>query len=71
MIENITTHYMACLGVYRAIYILNWFYRYETEGFYCWTQILAGLLQTGLYMDFLYNYFKALKSGKGREDLPF
>ena len=24
-IENITSHYMACLGLYRFIYILKWF----------------------------------------------
>jgi ER lumen protein retaining receptor len=24
MIENITSHYMACLGLYRFFYIINW-----------------------------------------------
>ena len=46
-------------------------YRYQTEGFFCWTQTLAALLQTGLYCDFLYYYVKAVKEGKPvRYELP-
>ena len=26
--ETITTHYLAALGLYRALYIPNWIYRY-------------------------------------------
>ena len=26
--ETITTHYIFALGAYRALYILNWIYRY-------------------------------------------
>ena len=40
-------------------------YRYFVDDFYCWTQILSGILQTGLYVDFLYYYFISLKEGKG------
>ena len=46
-------------------------YRYQVEGFFCWTQTLAALLQTGLYIDFLYYYFKSVKEGKPvRYELP-
>ena len=34
------------------------------EDFLCWTQVLSGVLQTGLYFDFLYYYFASLKEGK-------
>ena len=53
-VENLTSHYVACLGLYRFFYILNWVYRYHYENFFCWTQSVAALLQTGLYVDFLY-----------------
>jgi len=64
VIENLTSHYVAMLGLYRLFYIFNWIYRYQVEDFYCWTQILAGSLQTILYSDFLYQYFKSLKDGQ-------
>lgn len=71
VIENLTSHYVACLGLYRFFYILNWVYRYQVEGFFCWTQTLAAVLQTGLYIDFLYYYFKSVKEGKPvRYELP-
>jgi len=70
IVENITSHYVATLGLYRFFYILNWIYRWRTEKFYCWTQILSGSLQTGLYVDFLYWYYVSLKEGKSVIELP-
>ena len=70
IVENITSHYVAALGLYRFFYILNWVYRYQVDGFFCWTQVLSGTLQTGLYCDFLYNYFIAVKEGKSVIELP-
>jgi ER lumen protein retaining receptor len=55
--ETITTHYMFALGGYRALYLLNWVYRYATEGHSDWIVWIAGLVQTALYMDFFYIYF--------------
>lgn len=57
--ETITTHYLLCLGLYRAFYLLNWIYRF----FYVSSRpevivILAGILQTALYSDFFYIYYK-------------
>ena len=63
IVENITSHYVAALGLYRFFYILNWIYRYQVDGKYCLTQILSGLLQTGFYCDFLYRYYVAIKEG--------
>lgn len=54
--ETITSHYLFALGSYRALYIVNWLYRYYTEGFYDWIAIVAGCVQTALYCDFFYLY---------------
>jgi ER lumen protein retaining receptor len=54
--ESITSHYLFALGAYRGLYILNWIYRYYSEGFYDLIAILAGILQTILYCDFFYLY---------------
>lgn len=32
--ETITAHYLFALGLYRGLYIVNWIYRYNTEGYY-------------------------------------
>ena len=54
--ETITSHYLFALGSYRALYIVNWVYRYYTEGFYDLIAIVAGCVQTALYCDFFYLY---------------
>ena len=54
--ESITSHYLFALGAYRALYILNWIYRYYIEGFYDLIAIIAGVIQTILYCDFFYLY---------------
>lgn len=54
--ETITSHYLFCLGSYRALYIFNWVYRYYTEEFYDLIAIVAGIVQTVLYCDFFYLY---------------
>ncbi|KAF9347136.1 endoplasmic reticulum retention protein [Mortierella sp. AD094] len=63
--EVITTHYLFALGGYRALYLLNWIYRYYTEHYIDWIVWIAGTVQTGLYCDFFYIYFtKVLKGAK-------
>ena len=54
--ETITSHYLFALGAYRALYIINWVYRYYFEGFYDFIAIIAGCVQTALYCDFFYLY---------------
>jgi ER lumen protein retaining receptor len=62
---SITSHYLFALGTYRALYILNWIYRYYGEGFYDLIAIVAGIVQTVLYCDFFYLYItKVLKGQK-------
>jgi ER lumen protein retaining receptor len=65
-VENLTSHYIFCLGAYRACYVLNWIWRFVTDNTYrgqyvTWT---AGLLQTSLYVDFFYYYLKYKKQGR-------
>lgn len=67
-VSNITSHYVFCLGAYRALYLVNWFYRYFTEKHYydpiAW---VSGLIQTLLYVDFFYYYLKARVYNKAME----
>ncbi|EEB96742.1 hypothetical protein MPER_04073, partial [Moniliophthora perniciosa FA553] len=67
--EAITTHYLAALGVYRALYIPNWIYRYFTEGVVDPIAVTAGIVQTGLYLDFFYVYFTKVLQGQ-KFELP-
>uniref|UniRef100_A0A183C3Z4 ER lumen protein-retaining receptor n=1 Tax=Globodera pallida TaxID=36090 RepID=A0A183C3Z4_GLOPA len=54
--ETITAHYLFALGSYRALYILNWVYRYYMEDFMDIIAVVAGIVQTVLYADFFYLY---------------
>ena len=54
--ESITSHYLFALGSYRALYLLNWVYRYFSEAHYDLIVIFAGIVQTILYCDFFYLY---------------
>ncbi|KAA8495908.1 ER lumen protein-retaining receptor B [Porphyridium purpureum] len=65
-VENLTSHYIACLGGYRALYLLNWVWRFFTEPRYRhWIEWIAGTIQTALYADFFYYYF--LNKTKGQK----
>jgi ER lumen protein retaining receptor len=55
--ETITTHYLFALGVYRALYIPNWIYRYLTESYSDPIAVVAGIVQTVLYSDFFWVYY--------------
>ncbi|KAF6761111.1 ER lumen protein retaining receptor-domain-containing protein [Ephemerocybe angulata] len=67
--ETITTHYLAALGAYRALYIPNWIYRYFREGVVDPIAVTAGIVQTGLYLDFFYVYFTKVMQGE-KFELP-
>eukprot|EP01026_Neomeris_dumetosa_P037753 TRINITY_DN30621_c0_g1_i3.p1 TRINITY_DN30621_c0_g1~~TRINITY_DN30621_c0_g1_i3.p1 ORF type:complete len:218 (-),score=-0.23 TRINITY_DN30621_c0_g1_i3:195-848(-) len=70
-IDNLTGNYVFLLGSYRALYLLNWIYRYFTEQQYSqWIVWLSGLLQTALYCDFFYYYLKSWKENKVLDSLP-
>nr|AFK37736.1 unknown [Lotus japonicus] len=64
-IDNLTGQYVFLLGAYRALYILNWIYRYLTEPhFVHWITWISGLVQTLLYADFFYYYFQSWKNNQ-------
>ncbi|KAK2766171.1 endoplasmic reticulum retention protein [Arachnomyces sp. PD_36] len=55
--ETITTHYLFALGIYRALYIPNWVYRYFANERNYPIAIIAGIIQTILYSDFFWIYY--------------
>jgi len=67
--DTIDTHYLAALGAYRALYIPNWIYRYWSDGSVDPIAVTAGLVQTGLYLDFFYVYFTRVLQGQ-KFELP-
>eukprot|EP00049_Salpingoeca_infusionum_P017744 m.354181 g.354181 ORF g.354181 m.354181 type:complete len:213 (-) comp16947_c0_seq1:1268-1906(-) len=68
--ENITSHYLFALGSYRALYLLNWVWRYFTEGHFDSVAIIAGVIQTALYCDFFYLYITRVLKGRKLQTLP-
>jgi len=64
--ETITTHYLFALGIYRALYIPNWLYRYfiEVPSFFDPIAVVAGIIQTVLYSDFFWIYYTKVLQGK-------
>lgn len=64
-VENLTADYIVALGLYRALYMLNWIYRWFTEpGYSAWVVWIFGTIQTALYVDFFYYYFISRLQGK-------
>jgi len=63
--ENLTAHYLFALGIYRALYIPNWVVRYYgAEHHWDPTSVLAGSVQTILYLDFFWIYFTKVLQGQ-------
>lgn len=67
--KSLTVHYIFALGLYRALYIPNWFWRYLVEGKFDKIAVLAGVVQTLIYSDFFYVYYKKVIRGS-KTDLP-
>ena len=55
--ETITTHYLFALGAYRALYLLNWLWRFAFDGKVDLIALISGAVQTALYSDFFYIYY--------------
>merc|ERR1711935_879505 len=64
LFSSITSHYLFFLGLYRLLYIVNWYYRYTQEGMFDRIAVVAGCVQTVLYMDFFYLYITKVMYGK-------
>lgn len=67
--KSLTIHYIFALGLYRALYIPNWAWRYYQEDKFDKIAILTGIIQTLIYSDFFYIYYKKVIKG-ARSDLP-
>lgn len=62
-VDTLTGNYVFLLGAYRALYLLNWIYRYLTERRYrAWIVWVSGVVQTALYCDFFYYYLMAWRN---------
>lgn len=61
--ESLTTHYIFALGLYRALYIPNWFYRFFSEGKFYWVAIVTGIIQILVYSDFFWIYYNKVMKG--------
>jgi len=68
--ETITSHYLFALGIYRALYIFNWVYRYYAESFLDIIALVAGIVQTVLYADFFYLYVTKVIQQRRNIQLP-
>ncbi|CEG01005.1 ER lumen protein retaining receptor [Ostreococcus tauri] len=69
-IDTLTSNYIFLLGAYRALYMLNWIYRYFTERDYSqWIVWTSGTLQTATYCDFFYYYILSWRKNE-RLSLP-
>ncbi|OAF70035.1 ER lumen protein-retaining receptor [Intoshia linei] len=62
--ETITSHYLFALGSYRALYLINWVWRFISEGHFDIIVVVAGIVQTLLYADFFYLYVTKVIQGK-------
>ena len=68
--DALTSHYLFALGAYRLFYIFSWFYRYIIYGDLIWVSLIAGIIQTLLYCDFLYQYIQqVVRKVKSKYDL--
>jgi ER lumen protein retaining receptor len=68
--DALTSHYLFALGAYRIFYIFSWVYRYFLYGSVEWISVVAGVVQTLLYVDFLYHYVQqVVRKAKDRFDL--
>jgi ER lumen protein retaining receptor len=43
-VENMTSHYVFCLGAYRALYIVHWITRYMDVGYIPNVSLCAGVI---------------------------
>ncbi|XP_058818520.1 ER lumen protein-retaining receptor erd-2.2-like [Topomyia yanbarensis] len=63
-VDNYTSFYLLSLGSYRALYIINWLYRYHYEGYYDVNAITAGFVQTTLFALVFVRLFSLMRREK-------
>lgn len=67
--ESLTVHYIFALGIYRFLYIFNWFYKWIFGIEFDLVSFFAGIIQTLLYSDFFYIYYTKVMKGQ-KFELP-
>lgn len=60
--DVLTTHYLLCLGLYRFFYIGHWVSRWYWYGKINYITVVCGMVQTILYVDFFFQYFRLVVS---------
>lgn len=69
-VENFTSHYIGALGCYRFFYLLSWAYRFIMGHHIFWTSVIAGVVQTLVFAELVYEYIRSVREGKQRMELP-
>jgi ER lumen protein retaining receptor len=69
-VENLTSHYVFCLGAYRLLYIMEWTSKYLNDEPISMVSVSAGVVQIVLHADFFYYYILAKLSNKPNVALP-
>ncbi|KAJ3227062.1 endoplasmic reticulum retention protein [Clydaea vesicula] len=60
--ENILiVKYIAALGIYKGLYVINWLFRYFFQGRISWIQFFGGILQVLVVIAFLGRYYRRIK----------
>jgi len=65
IVKNLTGNYIFCLGAYRALYLVNWFYRYFVDPISApefFIKVMAGIVQTALFFNFFVIYIQNKKN---------
>lgn len=67
--KSLTIHYIFALGIYRTLYIPNWIWRWYAEAEFRFDKLafFTGLIQTLIYSDFFYIYYKKVIRNKGTD----
>ncbi|PNF21632.1 ER lumen protein-retaining receptor [Cryptotermes secundus] len=72
--DRIMLYYLFMLGSYRALYLLNWIYRYYFENHYDIIAVVAGVVQTAIYCGFFCLYItkgEFCVEGGNDKQMPF
>ena len=58
LVEKMTGRFLFCLGIYRLLYIVNWWYKSSTRRYYRhnYQVYICGVVQVVLYLDFFDQY---------------
>jgi len=65
IVKNLTGNYIFCLGAYRALYLVNWFYRYFVDPISApefFIKVMAGIVQTAIFFNFFVIYIQNKKN---------